>query len=180
MTSSSPSPTQLSRTTGLPTVENLVSKFVLTVIPAVLNEYIYYNVSQGHLRLAIPPHTYTGRFWPDMSAHLPTPAVSPQLSTPSTDTAASSAPGPAYRLSDRSSLGTAISRTSSTVASQQDDTESINADFHREAYGPAPGEKGWDQYEVRFAPDDPEDPYNWSRVKRWYITLLGGMLVLNA
>ena len=81
-----------------------------------------------------------------------------------------------------------LSQTSSTVASRDDpflgdaddDDDDANSQFHREAYGPEPGEKGWDQYEVRFAPDDPEDPHNWSRTKRWYITLLGGLLVLNA
>lgn len=74
-----------------------------------------------------------------------------------------------------------FSQTSSTVASHADDeADSVIADFRQEAYGPAIGEKGYDQYEVSFSPDDPEDPHNWSRAKRWYITLLAGMLVLNA
>lgn len=70
-----------------------------------------------------------------------------------------------------------------TVASRDDeenDSESVNAEFERETYGPEPGEKGWDKYEVRIPPDDPDSPFRMSRLKRWYITMLGGILVLNA
>lgn len=88
---------------------------------------------------------------------------------------------------DLSRPSTAISvprsQTSSTVASVQnnsEDDDDVNSEFHREAFGPEPGEKGYDEWEVRLAPDDPASPYNWSRLKRWYITLLGGILVLNA
>ncbi|PPQ67075.1 hypothetical protein CVT25_005676 [Psilocybe cyanescens] len=31
-----------------------------------------------------------------------------------------------------------------------------------------------------FEPNDPEDPQNWSNAKRWYLTLISGLLVLNA
>jgi hypothetical protein len=37
-----------------------------------------------------------------------------------------------------------------------------------------------DPWLVTFAPDDPENPLNWPRWKRWYITVAGGILVLNA
>ncbi|VDC02268.1 unnamed protein product [Peniophora sp. CBMAI 1063] len=37
-----------------------------------------------------------------------------------------------------------------------------------------------DPYLVEFEVGDPANPHNWSRVKRWYLTLLGGILVLNA
>ncbi len=58
--------------------------------------------------------------------------------------------------------------------------EDLNSEFHREAYGPEPGEEGWDNFEVRFDPGDPENPYNWSRPQRWYLTALAGLLLLNA
>ncbi|KAI0094961.1 MFS general substrate transporter [Irpex rosettiformis] len=69
-----------------------------------------------------------------------------------------------------------------TVASREDenDADSVNAEFERETFGPEPGEKGWDKYEVRITPDDPDSPFRMSRVRRWYITMLGGILVLNA
>lgn len=97
-------------------------------------------------------------------------------------------PQPAAKPSSSSRPSTAISepfsQTSSTVASINEAPEAedddVNSEFHREAYGPEPGEKGYDQWEVRFAPDDLASPYNWSRLKRWYITILGGILVLNA
>ena len=37
-----------------------------------------------------------------------------------------------------------------------------------------------DPYLVEFEPGDAMNPYNWSLAKRWYLTLLGGILVLNA
>lgn len=115
--------------------------------------------------------------------------MSSQLLTPSTSAAhgrdSAGLHKPAFE--QLSLASTAVSnprsRSSSTAASHHDreaDSDSVNARFHKEAYGPDPGEKGWDPYEVRFAPDDPDDPHNWSRAKRWYITLLGGLLVLNA
>lgn len=52
--------------------------------------------------------------------------------------------------------------------------------YRKEAYGPAPGEDGFDAFEVRFVGDDADDPHNWSRVRRWYITMLGALLVLNS
>ncbi|KAF5373371.1 hypothetical protein D9757_009768 [Collybiopsis confluens] len=41
-------------------------------------------------------------------------------------------------------------------------------------------EKQDNLYLVTFDPDDLRNPHNWSSLKRWYLTLLGGMLVLNA
>ena len=110
-----------------------------------------------------------------------TPTLSPATLPPALSSKRSSQSRPSTAVS------APLSQTSSTVASRDDpfpgddeDDDDANSQFHREAYGPEPGEKGWDQYEVRFAPNDPEDPHNWSRVQRWYITLLGGLLVLNA
>ncbi|KAI0307922.1 major facilitator superfamily domain-containing protein [Multifurca ochricompacta] len=37
-----------------------------------------------------------------------------------------------------------------------------------------------DPWLVSFAPDDPLNPLSWPRWKRWYITIAGGILVLNA
>ncbi|EGO05152.1 hypothetical protein SERLA73DRAFT_100773 [Serpula lacrymans var. lacrymans S7.3] len=37
-----------------------------------------------------------------------------------------------------------------------------------------------DPFLVRFDPDDPANPKTWSRLKKWYLTLAGGLLVLNA
>ncbi|KAJ3734719.1 MFS general substrate transporter [Lentinula guzmanii] len=36
------------------------------------------------------------------------------------------------------------------------------------------------QYLVSFDIGDPKNPQNWSKARRWYLTILGGMLVLNA
>ncbi|KAG8219714.1 major facilitator superfamily domain-containing protein [Butyriboletus roseoflavus] len=37
-----------------------------------------------------------------------------------------------------------------------------------------------DPFLVRFSPGDPENPKNWSPLKRWYLTMTGGLLVLSA
>lgn len=37
-----------------------------------------------------------------------------------------------------------------------------------------------DAWLVSFSPDDPENPMSWPRWKRWYITTVGGALVLNS
>ncbi|KAF9022968.1 MFS general substrate transporter [Hymenopellis radicata] len=42
------------------------------------------------------------------------------------------------------------------------------------------GKEAIDPFLVTFEPDDPANPQNWSRLKRWTITMLGGILVLNA
>lgn len=108
------------------------------------------------------------------------------MSQPSTLAAPAGAHTPSNITLSRpeTAVSVPLSQTSSTVGSHNDDPEvdddDVNSEFHREAYGPEPGEKGYDKYEVRFEADDPASPYNWSRVKRWYITLLGGVLVLNA
>ncbi|KAI0067788.1 MFS general substrate transporter [Artomyces pyxidatus] len=43
-----------------------------------------------------------------------------------------------------------------------------------------PADDGNDPYLVSFADGDSENPFNWSRSKRWYLTFAGGVLVLNA
>lgn len=85
------------------------------------------------------------------------------------------------------------SRVSSTVVSldapeepevqithEEEEHEDINSEFHREVYGPKPGEEGWNTFEARFEAGDSEDPHNWSPAHRWYLTALAGLLVLNA
>ncbi|KAL1707414.1 major facilitator superfamily domain-containing protein [Schizophyllum commune] len=37
-----------------------------------------------------------------------------------------------------------------------------------------------DSFLVLFDDNDPENPQNWSRLKKWYLTMFGGVLVLNA
>ncbi|CAL1695318.1 unnamed protein product [Somion occarium] len=91
-----------------------------------------------------------------------------------------------FELTSQLPASNTASRSSSTIIGENDrplsvgDREDVNEEYRREAYGPEPGEKGWDEFEVRFAPDDPDDPHTWSRVKRWYLTALSGLLVLNA
>jgi multidrug resistance protein len=41
-------------------------------------------------------------------------------------------------------------------------------------------DKKLDPYLVRFDENDPANPKNWSSAQRWYITMTGGLLVLNA
>ncbi|KAE9408218.1 MFS general substrate transporter [Gymnopus androsaceus JB14] len=41
-------------------------------------------------------------------------------------------------------------------------------------------ERDSDPYLVTFDIDDPKNPMNWSRAQRWYLTIFGGLLVLNA
>lgn len=73
---------------------------------------------------------------------------------------------------------TIVSRAS--LDTRNPDEDDVNLDFQHEAYGPKPGEKDWDAFEVSFPPGSSEDPHNWSRARRWYITSLAGLLVLNA
>ncbi|THH33510.1 hypothetical protein EUX98_g640 [Antrodiella citrinella] len=47
------------------------------------------------------------------------------------------------------------------------------------SYSPEAEEKGLDAYQVRFEPGDPENPKNWSRLRRWNLTALASLLVLN-
>ncbi|KAJ4485995.1 MFS general substrate transporter [Lentinula aciculospora] len=37
-----------------------------------------------------------------------------------------------------------------------------------------------EKYLISFDIDDPKNPQNWSKARRWYLTILGGLLVLNA
>lgn len=61
-----------------------------------------------------------------------------------------------------------------------DEAEDINKEEEENAYGPAATGKKVDPFEVGWEKDDLENPKNWSRVYRWYITMVGGLLVLNA
>ena len=108
---------------------------------------------------------------------------------PVTESSPSSlAPPPMAHLSSgqRESDATVAGDTGSHTSTIVDDDlalarqETVEEEFEREALGPKPGEKGWDKYEVTIGPDDPEHPQNWSRAYRWYLTMLGGLLVLNA
>lgn len=90
-------------------------------------------------------------------------------------------------MRDASHLSTTSSgRDSATIVDRPSidnrdvDSDDVNSEFHHEAYGPEPGEKDWDAFEVRFEPDSIEHPHNWSRARRWYLTCLGGLLVFNA
>ncbi|OSD00382.1 MFS general substrate transporter [Trametes coccinea BRFM310] len=85
---------------------------------------------------------------------------------------------------------TEVSSRSSTIVDPVDrpqgpsntegDDDDINSEFEHEAYGPAPGEKPVDPFEVTLPLTDPENPKAWSRPFRWYITMLSALLVLNA
>ena len=70
------------------------------------------------------------------------------------------------------------SRTPTFV--DQNEVDDINLEFEHEAYGPAPGEKPEDSFEVIMQPDDPDNPKAWSRPYRWFVTMLSAVLVLNA
>ncbi|TFK56979.1 MFS general substrate transporter [Heliocybe sulcata] len=71
-------------------------------------------------------------------------------------------------------MSRSVSR-SSTVVSNPD-----NQELHHEAY-PEPNEKGgFDPFLARFDENDPMDPKNWPLWRKWYITVAGGLLLLNA
>ncbi|KAF7792538.1 hypothetical protein EIP86_003579 [Pleurotus ostreatoroseus] len=70
--------------------------------------------------------------------------------------------------------------TSPNEADLENSEDPVVEGYRKEAYGPSPGEKGWDEFEVRFTEGDSDDPHNWSRTRRWYITMVGALLVLNS
>ena len=81
----------------------------------------------------------------------------------------------------QNSMATEVSsRTPTFVESPDAPVEDINAEFEHEAYGPAPGEKPIDSFEVIMGLDDSDNPKAWSRPYRWWITILAAVLVLNA
>lgn len=87
----------------------------------------------------------------------------------------------------RTLLQASDSRSSTIVDSGTDlrrndneDSEDVNSEFEREAYGPPEGEKGVDPYEVRMGSTDKDNPKTWSRMYRWYITMISAVLLLNA
>ncbi|KAH9926316.1 MFS general substrate transporter [Epithele typhae] len=55
------------------------------------------------------------------------------------------------------------SRTPTFVETPEAAAEDVNVDFEHEAYGPAPGEKPVDQFEVLMHPDDVDNPKAWPR-----------------
>ncbi|KAH8108013.1 MFS general substrate transporter [Cristinia sonorae] len=94
------------------------------------------------------------------------------MSTPDAQVPSSSA------LEPPAAVPTTHSQDSMTVYSNEG--KDINTAFEHQAYGPEPGEKSEDDFEVRFEEGAKEHPHNWSRWQRWYITALTGILVLNA
>lgn len=57
----------------------------------------------------------------------------------------------------------------------------ISNDSSTVSLDPQPTEKDLAaQYEVTFSPNDQDDPLNWSRWRRWYITMAAGLLGVNA
>lgn len=71
-------------------------------------------------------------------------------------------------------MSASVSRTSTIVSGDE------NAELHHEAY-PEPNEKGgFDPFEVRFEEGDPQNPKNMAVWRKWYITITGGLLLLNA
>ncbi|KDR85321.1 hypothetical protein GALMADRAFT_234133 [Galerina marginata CBS 339.88] len=63
---------------------------------------------------------------------------------------------------------TQVSCSSSTVHDEPDSKVDDRSDGH-------------DPYLVdQFEPNDPDNPQNWSNRKRWYLTMISGLLVLNA
>ncbi|KAI6119007.1 MFS general substrate transporter [Pisolithus croceorrhizus] len=64
--------------------------------------------------------------------------------------------------------------TSSTVATTRD------APIRGQKALPGEPEKDTDPFLVSFREGDPDNPKNWSSAKRWYLTAIAGLLVLNA
>ena len=86
-------------------------------------------------------------------------------------------------MSGTQEVPTEISSRTPTFVEPQDpprDDEDVNSEFEHEAYGPGPGEKPLDSYEVTMGPDDADNPKTWKHWYRWYITALSAILVLNA
>ena len=113
--------------------------------------------------------------------------ASPTTPAPASPPSSALAPPPlAHLSSDHGDSAAFAAETGSHTSTIVDDDlalarqETVEEEFEREALGPKPGEKGWDKYEVTIGPDDPEHPQQWSRAYRWYLTMLGGLLVLNA
>ena len=73
------------------------------------------------------------------------------------------------------------SRTPTFVdPAERADNEDVVSQFQHEAYGPGPGEKPEDSFEITMNPNDPDNPKTWSRPYRWFVTMLAAVLVLNA
>ncbi|TRM61103.1 major facilitator superfamily domain-containing protein [Schizophyllum amplum] len=81
------------------------------------------------------------------------------------------------------------SDTSSTLSAESQRVSQVDAELERaqsrEYESQRPGSKEHldekpDPYLVLFEENDPAHPQNWSKVKKWYLTMAGGLLVLNA
>ncbi|KAF9806308.1 hypothetical protein IEO21_08731 [Rhodonia placenta] len=79
-----------------------------------------------------------------------------------------------------SSASLSVSPATDEPEQNQEDSDNVEREFEREAFGPQPGDKAWDPYEIHIAPDDPDHPFSWSRLYRWYLTMLAGVVLLNA
>ncbi|EJD04797.1 MFS general substrate transporter [Fomitiporia mediterranea MF3/22] len=66
-----------------------------------------------------------------------------------------------------------------TIFEDRSETNTINEQFELQFY-PGPEQKAQDDHLVEFDPDDPLNPKNWSRSYRWLLTVLSGVIVLNA
>ena len=103
------------------------------------------------------------------------PSSSPPLAPPTTQ-----APGQ-QRIDEAHNVETGSH--SSTIVDDnaaREHHEAAEQDTERSALGSKPEEKGEDEFEVKIGLDDPEHPHNWSRLYRWYLTAIGGLLVMNA
>lgn len=85
----------------------------------------------------------------------------------------------------KSQLDKASFHTSTTVSPCenpqpcQDEHASIR--LGDQAYGPASKEEErTDAFEVKMPAGDPANPNSWSHAYRWYITVLSGIMLLNA
>ncbi|TFY72914.1 hypothetical protein EVG20_g105 [Dentipellis fragilis] len=56
----------------------------------------------------------------------------------------------------------------------------VNGDKGKEAFAVAEDQVQDDMIIVEFSPDDPLNPKSWPNMYRWYLTLISGILVLNA
>ena len=95
----------------------------------------------------------------------------------------SSAKSTGPHLPPKSAPDMSSSQTSVTIDPTSEDAnvgEDVNTQFEHQAYGPGPGEKPEDSFEVIMGPQDPDNPKTWGRVYRWYITMAAALLLMNA
>ena len=75
-----------------------------------------------------------------------------------------------------SSSSHSIAHDSRTAASLDGDRK----DVERGIVADPPAASNADPYLIVFEPEESANPQDWSLAKRWYLTALGGILVLNA